>query len=99
MGRASTPTQHRTKVGADRYSVLLSFDMRGSRQTVQGQNTSAAPPEVVYLSPADNCDGLLASRLRDGNQTVISPRISLSESLSALHPTFRTTSSILVHIQ
>jgi hypothetical protein len=47
MGRASTSTQHRTKVGANRYSILLSFDMRGSRQTVQGQNTSAAPPETA----------------------------------------------------
>jgi hypothetical protein len=47
MGRASTPTQHRTKVGADCYAVLLNFDMRGSRHTVQDQNTSAAPPAIV----------------------------------------------------
>jgi hypothetical protein len=49
MGRVSTPTQHRTKVGADLYAVPLSFDMRGSRHTVQGQNTSAAPPETARI--------------------------------------------------
>lgn len=44
MERASTPTQHRTKGGADRYAVLLGFEMRGSRHTVPGQHTAAEPP-------------------------------------------------------
>jgi hypothetical protein len=70
MGRASTPTQHRTKVGADRYAVLLSFDMRGSRQTVQGQNTSAAPPEKIRILLA-NPQVLKLVWLSGSNGTVI----------------------------